>query len=148
MVEVVQSFIGLMSTNLSSLWSVIASSIVPNFLILESLRPQLTFHFSNYQLRFQIQTRCWFLLCFPPPPALVCLHAMAVMLSAGVPRPWYLPSHLLCTCFHSIDFIVSSFIARLLLFFPHLYDPPSQWQMEAVHFSFNLKDTRLHKKRW
>lgn len=44
-VEEMQSRISLMSTTLSNLWSVIAVSTAPNFLILESLWPRLTFHF-------------------------------------------------------------------------------------------------------
>lgn len=152
MVEEMQYCVGLMSTTLSNLQSVTALSTVPNFLVPESLWPWLTFHFfipaSVLLLRVQILTPQRFLLCFPPPPALVCLHAAVAMLSAVVPVSWHLSSHLLCTCFHSIDFTVSSFIAWVFLLFPHLYDPPSPWQMEAVHFSFHLKDTSLCSKRW
>lgn len=63
-------------------------------------------------LGFQILTPHKFLLCLPPPPALVCPRAAVATLSAAVPVSQHLSSHLLCTCFHSINFIFSSFIAQ------------------------------------
>lgn len=131
-----QSFLGLMSTSLLSLWPVIASSIAANFFDFQVF--MTTAHFPFLKLPSQVSNSDTTLVSpvLPPPPISVCLRAMAVMLSAGAPRPWYPPSHLLCTCFHSIDFIVSSFIAVLLLFFPHFMTlhHSGKWKLSISHF--------------